>query len=76
MQEIRFAGSKLSILDKISIARVGMGDNGGKRNLGLDGKRPNILLSTGRANTMKGLLRWRFQIVQDLVELIDATKRL
>ena len=52
-----------------------MGDKGGKRNPGLDGKRLDILPSTRRANTTKSL-RWCSQIVQGSVELIDATKRL
>ena len=55
--------------------RVGMGDKGGKRNPGLDGKRLDILPSTRRANTTKNL-RWCSQIVQGSVEPIDATKRL
>ena len=61
---------------QIDRERVGTGDKGGERNPGLDGKKPNILLSTGTVNTTKSLLRRRSQIVQYLVELIDATKRL
>ena len=61
---------------QINHERVGMGDKGGERNPGLDGKKPNILLSTGTVNTTKSLLRQRSQIVQYLVELINTTKRL
>ena len=59
---------------EIDRERVGMGNKGGERNPRLDGKRPNILLGAGGTNTAKSVLRWRSQIAQDLVELIDVTR--
>jgi len=55
--------------------RVGMGDEGGKRNPRFDWKRSDILLGTGRTNTAESILGWSPQIVQDLVELIYVTEK-
>ena len=57
---------------EIDSERVGVGDGGP----GLDRKRPSILLGTGRANTAESILRWRSQMMQDSVQLIDVTERL
>ena len=60
---------------EINGKRIGVGDEGRERNAGLDGERADILLSTGRTNTAKGVLGRGSQIVQDLVELINVAGR-
>ena len=52
-----------------------MGDKGGERNSGFDGKRANVLLGTGRTNTTKSILGWSSQVVKDLIELINVTEK-
>ena len=60
---------------EIDCERVGMGNEGGERNPGLDRKGADVLLSTGRTNTAESIFRWGSQVMQDLVELINVTDK-
>ena len=60
---------------EIDCERVGMGNEGREGNPGLNRKRADILLGTGRTNTAESILRWSSQVVQNLVELINVTEK-
>ena len=64
-----FAGDSLRRIEvqhpgqQIDRERVCMGDEGGERNTRFDRERADILLSTGRTNAPKSILRWCPQVV-------------